>query len=87
MKRVSIPAFKYQSHHVAPIKFQFNPHFRFHVLSGSSKPKAKKEQLTKNQKRRMWDKGGLDSEERPRGWNWVDVIRHLSKTGEKPEDS
>jgi hypothetical protein len=41
----------------------------------------KKEQLTKTQKRRMWDKGGLDGEDRPRGWDWVDVIRHLSQTG------
>ncbi len=49
--------------------------------------KPKKEQLTKSQKRRMWDKGGLDTEERPRGWNWIDVIRHLSQTGAKPEGS
>ena len=42
---------------------------------------VKKEQLTKAQKRRMWNKGGLDSEDRPRGWNWIDVIKHLSQTG------
>ncbi|XP_059083823.1 RWD domain-containing protein 4-like isoform X2 [Tigriopus californicus] len=47
----------------------------------SSKTEKKKEQFTKAQKRRMWDKGGLESEERPRGWNWFDVIRHLSQTG------
>ena len=41
----------------------------------------KKEQLTKAQKRAMWKKGGLDTEDRPRGWNWIDVIRHLSQTG------
>ena len=44
---------------------------------------VKKEQLTKAQKRRMWEKGGLDTEERARGWDWVDVIRHLSQTGSK----
>ena len=54
--------------------------------TAASKPKEKKEQLTKAQKRRMWDKGGLDTEERPRGWDWIDVIRHLSQTGSK-EDS
>lgn len=43
----------------------------------------RKEQLTKAQKRRMWDKGGLDTEDRPRGWDWTDVIRHLSQTGAK----
>ncbi|XP_062607499.1 RWD domain-containing protein 4-like [Saccostrea cucullata] len=45
-----------------------------------AKKKEKKEQLTKNQKRKMFDR--LDaSGERPRGWDWVDVIRHLSQTG------
>ena len=47
----------------------------------SSKPKEKKEQLSKAQKRSMWKKGGLDQADRPRGWDWVDVIKHLSKTG------
>jgi hypothetical protein len=41
--------------------------------------KEKKERLTKNQKRKLGNrlnvKGELD-----RGWNWVDVVRHLSKT-------
>jgi len=41
----------------------------------------KKENLTKAQKRAMWKKGGLETEDRPRGWNWIDVIRHLSQTG------
>eukprot|EP00095_Tigriopus_kingsejongensis_P001649 maker-scaffold801_size95070-snap-gene-0.19 protein:Tk01649 transcript:maker-scaffold801_size95070-snap-gene-0.19-mRNA-1 annotation:"rwd domain-containing protein 4a" len=49
--------------------------------SGNKSQKKKDQQLTKAQKRRMWDKGGLESEERPRGWNWFDVIRHLSQTG------
>jgi len=49
----------------------------------AKKPVAKKEQLTKAQKRRMWEKGGVDLEERPRGWDWIDIVRHLSQTGSK----
>jgi len=49
--------------------------------------KEKKEQLTKAQKRARWKQGGLDAGDRERGWNWVDVIRHLSQTGGKPEGS
>ncbi|XP_058250267.1 RWD domain-containing protein 4 isoform X2 [Hemibagrus wyckioides] len=42
-----------------------------------SKKKEKKEQLTKAQKRKMI--GRTDNKgELPRGWNWVDVIKHLS---------
>ena len=44
-------------------------------------PSPRKENLTKAQKRRMWNKGGLETDDRPRGWNWVDVIRHLSQSG------
>ena len=47
----------------------------------SSKSGGKKEPLTKAQKRRMWNRGGLETEDRPRGWNWVDIVRHLSQTG------
>ena len=47
----------------------------------SSKITVKKEQLTKSQKRRMWNRGGLDTEDRPRGWNWVDIVKHLAQTG------
>lgn len=50
------------------------------VVVEVAKKKEKKEQLTKNQKRKIFDR--LDaSGERPRGWDWVDVIRHLSQTG------
>lgn len=50
--------------------------------------KERKEQLTKAQKRRMMDKFGANAEERPRGWNWVDVVKHLSQTGgQKTETS
>lgn len=45
---------------------------------------AKKEQLTKTQKRRMWERTD-NKGQRQRGWDWVDVIRHLSQTGQKEE--
>ncbi|XP_065156017.1 RWD domain-containing protein 4 [Atheta coriaria] len=49
-----------------------------------SKKEQKKEQLTKAQKRRQWDR--VDGKgEKPRGWNWVDIVRHLSQTGGKDE--
>jgi hypothetical protein len=48
--------------------------------SSEAKSKVKKEQLTKSQKRREWSR--LDNKgEKPRGYDWVDVIRHLSQTG------
>nr|XP_006630028.1 PREDICTED: RWD domain-containing protein 4 isoform X1 [Lepisosteus oculatus] len=54
-------------------------------LSSSNKKREKKEQLTKAQKRKLT--GRTDNRgELPRGWNWVDVIKHLSKTGGKEED-
>ena len=44
---------------------------------------AKKERrvaMTKSQKRRQWDR--MDGKgEKARGWNWVDVVKHLSQTG------
>ncbi|XP_063238269.1 RWD domain-containing protein 4 [Bacillus rossius redtenbacheri] len=44
----------------------------------------KKEQLSKAQKRKQWDR--TDSKgTRPRGWDWVDVVKHLSQTGSKQE--
>ncbi|XP_014478458.1 PREDICTED: RWD domain-containing protein 4 [Dinoponera quadriceps] len=46
--------------------------------------KPKKEQLSKAQKRRQWNKADGKGE-RPRGWNWVDIVKHLSQTGPKPE--
>lgn len=51
------------------------------------KIKERKEQLTKNQKRKITERTNYKGE-RPRGWDWVDVIKHLSKSGfTKPEDS
>lgn len=53
---------------------------------GSEPMKAtKKEQLTKAQKRRQWERTDHEGN-RARGWNWVDIIKHLSQTGGK-EDS
>jgi len=46
----------------------------------SVKTKVKKEQLSKAQKRAQWKKGGLNEDDRERGWNWVDIVRHLSQT-------
>ena len=46
------------------------------------KKKEKKEILTKNQKRRLAERTNYKGE-RERGWNWVDVVKHLSKTGVK----
>lgn len=45
-----------------------------------TKKQEKKEHLTKAQKRRAWDKAELGrGGEKPRGWDWVDIIRHLSQ--------
>lgn len=44
------------------------------------KKEVKKEHISKSQKRKQWD--CVDSKgNRPRGWNWIDVIKHLSQTG------
>ncbi|XP_029439280.1 RWD domain-containing protein 4 isoform X1 [Rhinatrema bivittatum] len=51
----------------------------------SSKKKDKKEQLSKAQKRKLADKTD-NKGELPRGWNWVDVIKHLGKTGSKEDE-
>lgn len=48
------------------------------VESNPKPEKERKEKLTKAQKRRHYDKFGA-TEEKPRGWNWVDIISHLSK--------
>lgn len=47
----------------------------------NSKKKEKKEHLTKAQKRKLFNRFGNQQTERPRGWDWVDVIKHLSQTG------
>lgn len=50
----------------------------------TSKVPVKKEQLTKSQKRRQWEQSD-HSGNKPRGYNWVDIVRHLSQTGGKEE--
>ncbi|XP_053625300.1 RWD domain-containing protein 4 [Plodia interpunctella] len=50
-----------------------------------SKKPEKKEQLTKAQKRRAWDKAELGrGGEKPRGWDWVDIVKHLSQVPHQP---
>ncbi|XP_020287601.1 RWD domain-containing protein 4 [Pseudomyrmex gracilis] len=46
--------------------------------------KPKKEHLSKAQKRRQWNKADCKGE-KPRGWNWVDIVKHLSQTGPRTE--
>ncbi|XP_049867593.1 RWD domain-containing protein 4 [Pectinophora gossypiella] len=51
----------------------------------SSKKPERKEQLTKAQKRRAWDKAELGrGGEKPRGWDWVDIVKHLSQAPHHP---
>lgn len=46
----------------------------------------KKVHLTKAQKRKQWDR--VDNKgERPRGWNWVDIVHHLTQSGAKQSNS
>lgn len=46
----------------------------------SAKKTTKKEIMSKAQKRKQWDR--LDSKgEKPRGYDWIDVVKHLSQTG------
>lgn len=53
---------------------------------GAGVRKIKKENLTKAQKRKQWNRVDCHGE-RPRGWDWVDVIHHLSQTGPKNPDN
>ncbi|RVE45395.1 hypothetical protein evm_009967 [Chilo suppressalis] len=47
--------------------------------------KEKKEHLTKAQKRRAWDKAEVGrGGEKPRGWDWVDIVKHLSHVPHQP---
>ncbi|KAH9629237.1 hypothetical protein HF086_008319 [Spodoptera exigua] len=50
-----------------------------------SKKPEKKEHLTKAQKRRAWDKAEIGrAGEKPRGWDWVDIVKHLSQAPHQP---
>lgn len=53
-------------------------------IAGGSAKQPKKEQLTKAQKRRQWDQSMVGGE-RPRGYNWIDIVKHLSQCGNKDE--
>lgn len=54
------------------------------VQDDVKKSVTKKPQLTKAQKRRQWER--VDGKgERPRGWDWVDIVKHLSQTGSKDD--
>jgi len=52
----------------------------------SAKPKFKKEQLTKSQKRKIVSRLDKDGE-LPRGHDWVDVIKHLCQIGRGAEQA
>lgn len=49
-----------------------------------AKAQVKKEQLTKAQKKKLWERSD-NKGNRVRGWNWVDIIKHLSQTGSKDD--
>ncbi|XP_031730176.1 RWD domain-containing protein 4 [Anarrhichthys ocellatus] len=53
--------------------------------ASTGKKKEKKEQLTKSQKKRIINRTD-NKGELPRGWNWADVIKHLSRTGGKDDE-
>lgn len=61
-----------------PQDVEENPRFAENAIS---KKAEKKEQLTKAQKRRILNR--QEKGEYPRGWNWVDIIHHLSSTSQK----
>ncbi|XP_050683139.1 RWD domain-containing protein 4 [Leptidea sinapis] len=51
----------------------------------SSKKTEKKEQLSKSQKRRAWDRAEMGrGGEKPRGWDWIDIVKHLSHVPHQP---
>ncbi|XP_050420475.1 RWD domain-containing protein 4 [Adelges cooleyi] len=46
----------------------------------TKKVTVKKDHMSKAQKRKQWDR--LDSKgDKPRGFDWIDVVKHLSQTG------
>lgn len=54
------------------------------VDADAKRKEPKKEQLTKSQKRRQWERTDHKGE-RARGWDWVDIVKHLSQTGSKED--
>lgn len=53
-------------------------------ILNTNKQLSKKVQLTKSQKRRQWEHSDHKGE-KPRGYDWIDVVKHLSQTGNKDE--
>lgn len=54
--------------------------FRQEDAACAKESKERRVVMTKSQKRRQWDR--MDGKgEKPRGYDWVDVIKHLSQTG------
>ena len=53
-------------------------------VQSSGKVKEKKEILTKTQKRRITERTNFKGE-RQRGWDWVDVVKHLYQSGVSSE--
>eukprot|EP01018_Ginkgo_biloba_P025408 Gb_12118 [translate_table: standard] len=51
-----------------------------------SSKKEVKEKMTKSQKRRFFDRFGAGGE-KPRGWNWVSIISHLSQVPQHGQSS
>ena len=52
------------------------------VNQDEGKKKEKKEQFSKSQKRKMFDRmTNAATGEKPRGWDWVDIVKHLSQSG------
>ncbi|CAG5120260.1 unnamed protein product, partial [Candidula unifasciata] len=50
------------------------------LVQPSTCKKERKEQLTKSQKRQIFDRFGATTD-RPRGWNWIDIMKHLAQSG------
>eukprot|EP01024_Parvocaulis_polyphysoides_P023224 TRINITY_DN21464_c1_g1_i1.p2 TRINITY_DN21464_c1_g1~~TRINITY_DN21464_c1_g1_i1.p2 ORF type:complete len:197 (-),score=38.42 TRINITY_DN21464_c1_g1_i1:349-939(-) len=49
-------------------------------ISSKTAPITKEtDNMTKAQKRRYFDKFGTTEKEKPRGWDWVDILSHLSQ--------
>lgn len=48
-----------------------------HVGGGGKKDASSKDKMTKAQKRRHFDKYGAGAE-KPRGWDWVPILSHVS---------
>lgn len=70
---------------VNPVSEMTSSVAQLNVEDDTQEPAKKKEQLTKSQKRRLWDRQNAYGE-RPRGCDWVDIVKHLSQTGGSKND-